>query len=60
LLRLELGELRDADFDLSLIGFNPDQLAGILDVTLGRQDGPLEWRPQADDGVGHPEASEVR
>lgn len=34
LLRLELGDLRSADFDLSLTGFDADAIAGILDVRL--------------------------
>lgn len=34
LLRLELGDLRSAEFDLSLTGFDADAIAGILDVRL--------------------------
>lgn len=35
MLRLELGELRDAGFDLALTGFNASALAGILDKSDG-------------------------
>jgi DNA modification methylase len=31
MLRVELEALRDDDFDLGLIGFDPDELAGLLD-----------------------------
>jgi len=34
LLSLELGELKDIDFDLSLIGFSEDELAGLLVTEL--------------------------
>ena len=33
LLKLELGELNDIDFDLSLTGFNEDELVGFLQET---------------------------
>jgi hypothetical protein len=42
LLGLELGELRDADFDLSLIGFSDDELASLVlgeSENLGGQTG---------------------
>src|SRR5262245_29472880 len=34
LLPIELAELQAMDFDLSLLGFDPDELAGWLDPTL--------------------------
>ena len=34
LLSLELGELKDIDFDLSLIGFSEDELAGLMVTEL--------------------------
>src|ERR1019366_6774531 len=37
-LRLELGDLDADGFDLSLIGFSDDELAGILDTTDGLTD----------------------
>ena len=35
LLRLELGELQDMDFDMSLTGFNADELGALLDMDGG-------------------------
>jgi DNA modification methylase len=38
LLKVELGELSDLDFDLDLIGFDESELAGLLDTTEGLTD----------------------
>ena len=47
LLRLELGELQDMDFEMSLTGFNADELGALLDMDGGTVEGS---------GVGEPEA----
>jgi DNA modification methylase len=55
LLPLELAELRDADFDLGLLGFGADELAGLLDP--GLQDGlcdPDEVPAPPDDAITQP------
>ena len=38
LLKIELGDLKELDFDLSLIGFGDDELAALLDTTEGLTD----------------------
>lgn len=37
-LKVELGELKDCDFDLGLIGFDDSELAGLLEKTEGNTD----------------------
>jgi hypothetical protein len=56
-LKIELGELSLDGFDLSLTGFDEAELAGLLNKTEGRTDGPMggvrqftgdrsrKWRP---------------
>lgn len=46
MLRLELADLKAADFDLSLVGFNADELDEILQVDASNSDADAE--PQID------------
>ena len=49
LLRIELGELRDEDFDLGLTGFDPDEIGRLLiDATDGLTDPDAVPEPPAD------------
>ncbi len=47
LLRLELGELQDMDFDMSLTGFNADELESLLDMDGGKVEGSDVGEPEA-------------
>ncbi len=47
LLRLELGELQDMDFDMSLTGFNADELDALLDRDSGTVEGSVVGEPEA-------------
>ncbi|WKB50794.1 DNA modification methylase [Eleftheria terrae] len=54
LLQLELAALNEADFDLSLTGFDADELADILSGVEVEQDGQTD-----DDAVPEPEARPI-
>jgi DNA modification methylase len=57
LLALELGDLKDAGFDLGLTGFSGDEIADLLDATA--DDGEAEDQDGAADEVPEPTADPV-
>jgi hypothetical protein len=48
LLKLELGELKESDFDLGLIGFSDDELSALLAETAGMTDSDEAPEPPAE------------